>query len=614
MKRVGYLRMGALIMGIFINFLLMSLVLFPALTPISIAEKETSGSDTNIVKDLNEPEQTRADNDIWYIPVLKEIVDNRTFATAIIINGSGELRIRNSATFEIAQDFNFHRNITVKDNGTLRLQKGTLSSKKPLLVRLENNAKLILENASIFKARQIIAADHSMIQATSSKIVPGVGGLVINIKDNANLDLVGSSIESADLVSARESSTLKLKNSEIQSTKFDISCREITITSNKVFKDLKVDRVEYAYILGSAISNIDVISCGLMRISSGSTITNCRLHDIKEINIQGSTLDNVQIKEVDSTLSIKNSKNVTNVFVNNCTTLELEDTHINNFKLEHFSYNIKIIDSEIYQSSILPKNLIVHNSIFNCNRAQLDTLTRAEEFTAYNSSFNDYLRFSGNSKANLVNCSTSLDKPANAKNPPKVKVFDNALVNLYWWLDVSVIDAQNKPLPGATVTIYDFMFDNTITSAMSNYKGQIKFKLLGNTINKYGWKTPENNSYYMLGKYEKHSAENRGATFMEENKASSIKFESVNKKKEEQKPIIGTETFIGILIIIIVLVLLWLSISGRSKRNQSENSNKRTSKTSRTSKAKEPSNQRSAPPNINQKPYNSKPKGRKIRR
>ena len=149
-----------------------------------------------------------------------------------------------------------------------------------------------------------------------------------------------------------------------------------------------------------------------MRISSGSTITNCRLHDIKEINIQGSTLDNVQIKEVDSTLSIKNSKNVSNVFVNNCTTLELEDTHINNFKLEHFSYNIKIIESEVYQSSILPKNLIVHNSIFNCNRAQLDTLTRAEGFSAYNSSFNDYFRFSGNSEANLVNCSTSLDKPA----------------------------------------------------------------------------------------------------------------------------------------------------------------------------------------------------------
>ena len=175
---------------------------------------------------------------------------------------------------------------------------------------------------------------------------------------------------------------------------------------------------------------------------------------------------------------------------------------------------------------------------------------------------------------------------------------------------MSVVDAQNNPLPGATISIFDFLFDSKVTTGVSNYRGKIKFKLLGNTINKYGWKTPENNSYYILGTFEKHSAEDRGGTFMEENKVATIKFSSVNKKKEEQKPLISTETFIIILIIIIVLVLVWLSVAGRSKRNQSDKSGRGTDKN------KNSSPKRAAPPGkqSDQLKYSSKPKGRKIRR
>ncbi len=563
MKRTGLFRMGALGMGFLISAMLISLVINPALA--SNLNSEHSSNDIQLTEN---DDNTRSENNIWYIYLLKEIIDNRTFDRPIIINSSGELRIRNNAIFEIAQNYDFQRNITVKDNGTLRLRKGSLSSNRQLSIKLEDNGKLILENGSNLEVKRITALEKTMVQISQSIIGPGIGGLSITMNGESSLDLIGSTIESADLVAARDESTIKIKNSEIQSTRFDISCREITITSNKVFRDLKVDRIEYCYIFGSTVRNIEVGSCGFMRISQGSELIDCTLNDIKELDIQKATLTNIDIKEVDSTLTIRDSKNISNVFVHNCTTLEIKNSHIKDFQLDHFSYSIVIQNSVIESSSILPKNINIFNSEFKCSRTQLDTLTRASVFNAHNTSFNDYLKFSGTSVAELVNCSTSDDEPSDTKDLPEVKVYNDAKVHIFWWLDVYVVDAQEQPISGATVTIYDFIYNNQVISARSDVLGKIRFKLLGNTITSQGWSSSENNSYFMKGKYDKYATEDNAGIFMEENKVVTLKFDNVNKKKEEEKPIISNDVLIGILIIIVIVILIGVSLSSRSKRNK----------------------------------------------
>ena len=46
----------------------------------------------------------------------------------------------------------------------------------------------------------------------------------------------------------------------------------------------------------------------------------------------------------------------------------------------------------------------------------------------------------------MINCSTSIGVIPDSKNPPKVQVFDDAAVNIYWWLDVLVLDAQGAEI------------------------------------------------------------------------------------------------------------------------------------------------------------------------
>jgi hypothetical protein len=346
--------MGALGIAILMTALFLGLTINPVYAAISY--------DEDLLND-----GSRSDNGIWYIYDQKVINDNRTLDRPIVINTSGELLIRNNALFEMRQNYDYHRNITIKNNGTLRLHKATVESNKPLQITIEDNGRVILENNSILKAKRINVNEESLLKLSQSTLFPGVGGLTITITDKSSLDLTSSSINNADIVSAKDKSYLRIKDSEIDSKKFDISCKEITITSNKVFRDMKVDRVEYAYILGSTVNNLDIESCAFLRISQGSKIIDSTFDDLNEVDIVGSTLQNLQINEIDSTLTIQNSYNVSNVNVKNCTTLKIYNSRLNNFNLEHFSYFIDIKDSTIEQCSILPEKIHIYNSIFKCN-------------------------------------------------------------------------------------------------------------------------------------------------------------------------------------------------------------------------------------------------------
>jgi hypothetical protein len=551
MKRAGYYRMGALGIAIFVTILFLSLMF----NPVSAANNDSENTDK-----LN----TRSDNGAWYIYDQKVIKDDRTLDRAIIINSTGELLINNSAVFEMRQNYEYHRNITIKNNGTLRLHKATLQSNKPLQIIIEDNGRVILENNSILKARKIIVNEESLLKLGQSTIFPGVGGLTITIKDKSTLDLTSSSINNADTVSAKDKSYFRIKDSEIDSKIFDITCKEITITSNKIFRDMNVNRVEYAYIMGSTVNNLNIESCAFMRISQGSKIIDSTFDDLNEVDIVGSTLENIQINEIDSTLTIKNSYNVSNVNVKNCTTLRIQNSRLNRFNLEHFSYFIEIQDSTIEQCSILPEKIHIYNSVFICSQEQLNIITRASTLVAYNSSFNDPLKFSGNSIANLVNCTTSGDIP------PIVRAYNNAKVDLYWWLDVYVVDAQGAPLPDAEVSIHDYFSNEKITQGIADENGKVKFKLLANSITKNGWDTIENNSYFLKGKYDKDTEDRSDdPIWMEINQESTLKFKNVNKKKEEPRPLLSNEQLITLIfVIVVIIILIGVTISGRSKRNE----------------------------------------------
>jgi hypothetical protein len=437
-----------------------------------------------------------------------------------------------------------------------------LSSNKQLLIRLQNKGKIILEDESILRARIITANEKSEIKLYSSIISPGVGGLSITMYDDSSLELSGSSIEGANNVNAKDKSTIKIKNSEINSKSFGISCKELMLISNKEFKDLKVDHCENLYISDSKVTNVEVLSCNFMQISQNSQLLKSKLNDLNELEVDSSSLSDITIKEIDSTLIIKNSNNISDIEIENCTTLKISDSYIKSFKLNHYSYFIEIQNSIIEQSSILPKRIEIHDSEIRGNQEQLNVLTRATILEAYNSTFNLPLHFSGTSQGELINCSTSNEIP------PNIKVSEEAVVNIYWWLDVEIVDAQNKPLPEATINVRDLITDELIMKGVSNNNGKIKFKVLANTLTKKGWASIDNMAYVLEAKYGKHRVEQNTGIWMDENRESQIQFKDVNKEKKETKPLLGTDTIIGIFIFLIVLILIGLSVTGKTKRNE----------------------------------------------
>ncbi len=554
-------RMGTLRMGIIVTLLLMSLMIS------NIAAQVMLEPNSELTDSMSG--NTRTENDIWYIYKLRIIPESKTFENTIIINSSGELRINNSARFELYQDYNLQRNITIKDNGTLRLKKGTLTSNKQLLIKLQDKGKLILEDESSLMAKIITANKNSGIQLFSSTISSGVGGLSITMYDESKLELIDSSIENADSVNAKDKSTIKIKNSKINSKSFGISCSELTLISNEDFKDLKVDSCENLFITDSTIKNMEVLSSNFMQISQKSRLLNSYLHNLNELLVEDSALLDVTIKEIDSTLIIKDSDNISDVEIENCTTLKISDTYIKNFNLAHYSYLIEIRNSIVEQSSILPKKIEIHNSEIKCKQDQLNVLTRANLLEAYNSSFNLPLHFSGTSKGELINCSTS------GVTPPNVKVSDDAEVNIYWWLDVKVVDAQNKPLPEATVIVRDLITDELIMKGVTENDGKIKFKVLANTLTKKGWASIDNMAYVLEARYGKHRVEQNTGIWMNENRESQIQFKEVNKETKEPKPLLGTDTIIGIFIFLIVLILIGLSVTGKVKNNKKNKKNKK---------------------------------------
>jgi hypothetical protein len=560
--------MGNLKMGIFPLVLIM-IVLASVLPGIGASEVEShDGISSNAESETNDNEQfessagsTRQDERIWYIYTKKEIYNKeRSYNYAIVINGSGEFFINNSAKVVIHQNYSHHRYITIKDNGILRLNKGTLVSNYGININLQDNGQLILEQKSDLNVTKIKAKDRSSVLLSSSNISPGIGGLDISISGQATLDLADSTINNADSVNAFENSKLKIRNGNIHSTTFGISCEELTLSANKDLDDLKVQRCEYGYILGSTVTGLEIDTCGFLRVSQKSKVIDSLIKNVKEVTVEDSTLRNVVIEQIETKMTIRNSNNISGVEIINCTTLNIQNSHLKKFNLEHFSNIIDISESKIEQSSILPKTINIYNSKFECAPHQLDILTRASLFDAYNSSFNQPLRFSGNSEAHLTNCTTS------GKQLPETVVTNDALVSIYWWLEVQVLDSKEKPVPDVTVSILDFITNNKIDDDITDSEGKVKFRLLANIKTKDGWDTIDGKSYEVRGTLGKKSVEDNREILLEENKLVLLQFKNGKKKEKEDKPLLGTDAIIGIIIFIIVIILVVISLTGRSRK------------------------------------------------
>ncbi len=560
MNRAIYIRMGTLYKVSFLVFLVLCMLIGGIKTYAANTSEPTDHFVSEAEAEGEGSKDTRSDPEIRYIYTTKEIVDNRTFDMPIVINGSGELLIINSATVTILQIADNDLYITVKDNGTLHLRNGGLQSNYAITINLEGTGKIILEENSELKISTLNARGSSKVHLSSSTLTPGIGGLVVNINDNANLELIDSMILGANKVSARDRSTILLKNSDIDSTEFNISCKDFTITSNQNFGEMIIEHSDNFYISGSIVTGLEVNSCTTMDIFSQSKLYNSKMDKIDKLEITNSDIVNVEINEIGSILNIHNS-DISGLDIITCSNLKIYDSNIQNFKMRHFSNQIEVYDSVVEVSSFLPKKIMISESVFDCTEKQFTNLTRASTFEALNSSFSLPLQVMGTTEAHLTNCST------NGITPPLVKVYDDALVNIYWWFEVQVLDVDAKPLPEVAVSVYSFWKETKIAEGSSNDEGKVAFKLLGNVIDKNGWRSGENESYFTRGLYEDDHVQNNTGIYMEKNQIAFLQFVIAAEKSKEKEQAIDINTVIGIIIFIIIFILIGLSLTRNSKNN-----------------------------------------------
>jgi hypothetical protein len=568
MRRLG---MGTLKMGI-MCLLLFGLTLGLVLTPEiaqSLNESEISNENTRSV--IN-PE-------IWYIYSLKELTENVTFELPIVINSSGELRIKNRATIELLQKFDFQRNITIKDNGTLRIKKSTLFSNRALYIKLMDTGKLIIEKGGEFKVTKVSAKGNSVIKIQGGKLSPGSGDLDIDLIDDATLNLDSGIIDNADRFSAMDNTKLELNNCSFTSKEYDISCAELKIASNAVITDLKIDSCKNINIYNSRLTGFEISSCenlnsyssseiinmnieslGVATLTS-SEIQNLRIDYVNDLSLQSCEVNILKIKEKVTNLNIQNS-DISQLDIEECKKLETYNTYFDNSELKSSTDQVVFHSSTIEHCTIFPLKLEIYNSEIIGNKDELNDLTRGQHLMAYNSSFNAPLHFTGTSQADLVNCSTL------GTIPPKVIVDSDAQVNLYWWLDVQVLDNESKPLPNVLVTVHDFITNTKIKEGVSAEFGRVKFALLANTITKHGWNTKNNKSYFIRGNYDTLLKENGTGIWMKDNTNSILDFSEVKEESVKEETFFTPETITGILIFIIIVILIIFSlVSGRKSKN-----------------------------------------------
>ena len=569
MKAVAGLGMGPYRIGYFV--LILTVFLFGMLFAPIYAEPEVNTS-----RSIPEP-------DIWYIYTPKEISQNISFELPIVINSTGELKVKSGSSLELIQKYDYQRNITVKDNGTLHVRSGTLYSNYCLNIHLEDNGRLIIENGGELKVTKLTATDNALIRLSSSMLSSGKGGFIIDISGKSTLELIESKIEGAEEFSAHENSKIKLRNGTIDSEKYAISCNEINLISNNDLQDLMVNSCERLTIHNSKVTGLNVITCNYMTSASNSKIidskinflgigrlssaeiNDLRLDDVNELEITGCKVNILKIHKMVKKLKILNSE-VSQLDVENCQTLETYNTHFDNSELHSSLDLVEFHSSTIEHCSIFPLEIKIYDSIIIGNEDELNDLTRGRRLDAYNSSFNSPLHFTGTSSAHLINCSTLNEIP------PKVIVDEDAKIYIYWWLNVQVLDNHSKPLSGASVSACDFITNNAIKTAQSDENGRVRFSLLANTITKKGWRTNDNKTYFVQGDYNGLFKMNGTLIKMDKNMESNLEFLEVKESKSKPQQFFTQESLIGIIIFILIIILVAYSFtSGKKPKNRSNN-------------------------------------------
>jgi hypothetical protein len=359
--------------------------------------------------------------DTWYIYTQKEILEDISFELPIIINGSGELVIRDTATFELLQEYNYQRNITIMNNGTLRLREGMLKSNFALNIYVQDKGKLILEKNSNIKVSKLYASDTSLIRLSSSTISPGVSGLEVDIQDQSTLELINGTINDADRFFSDTNSKLEIRNGMIYADSYAINSRELNLVSNTDFKDLKINSCDTITIQSSKVSSLDVTSCRLLKTSGNSVFINSKIRTLTTGILSSAEIDNLRFDTIDDleitgcnvniikiNIMVKNLKIINSAIsqldIEKCEKLETYNTNFDNSKLKSSLDLVEFHYSEVKHCSIFPEEVKIYDSVIIGNEEELNDLTHGNKFEAQNTSFNSPLRFTGTTEAYLTNC------------------------------------------------------------------------------------------------------------------------------------------------------------------------------------------------------------------
>jgi hypothetical protein len=190
--------------------------------------------------------------------------------------------------------------------------------------------------------------------------------------------------------------------------------------------------------------------------------------DSSEILIEdGSSLDDVK------SLGIFDNSKIT-----------MKDSTINGGLFYALGQNKNLHINAMDNSKINVTTLSISDAMVNFENSNISTKNAPFfsdiEMTASNSTFDHPLTFSNSSSVTFINISEP--------NFFNISAKDTSTVDVYWWLTVVVMDSKGNRLSGATVTVYNYTYENNQLSRMfydsgvSDQNGEVTLATLGGEI------------------------------------------------------------------------------------------------------------------------------------
>lgn len=378
------------------------------------------------------------------------IIEDATYVHTgnVIVEDFGTLIIRN-ATFQLTLESDWQYNFTIRNNGTLQLDRGMLISNYASKLLLENQANLITENNSKIEFNSILATDDTKLYISNTSVKVeyfNVSCKMVTIL-NSFLDARsiieesgGDGIAIASINSSSSSITYSTINVESRGGYLagnSLSSLYIASSSSVFISNSRINIISYEYSYFLALSSFTIVS-PLTSISS--LVANL---DSSTANHSGARA-NSSLIFVSQNLSIRSSKII----------VKSESPRVGPW--QPGPYSLLFLDASSLKT--FDTNIVaITKETGDGKETSVPIKIGCKDAIAY-----------------LYNVTTLQDM--------KIEAMNNTIIFRYWYLILTVEDNKTTPIPWANVGVFYKLNNSKCFSTITDSCGKANILLLSQII------------------------------------------------------------------------------------------------------------------------------------